>query len=175
MKAMAMRTAIAVVALTLLARPAAAQESELGFGFALQNQTWNGCCGSGLTIDFARTLSSTETRSLAVLADFSWLRHTIGAFEEQNYPIVGGIRFKFLRNRRVSLFVQGTAGVMPWKDNDPESRTDIVFGGGGGIQVRLTGSLDARVQLDLMADNDSGDWYRYDRLLFAGVYKFGAK
>ena len=175
MKAMVMRTAMAVAVLTLLARPAAAQESELGFGFALQNQTWNGCCGSGLTIDFARTLSSTETRSLAVLVDFSWLKHTIVGFEEQDYPIVGGIRFKFLRNRRVSLFVQGTAGVMPWKDNDPDSRTDFIAGGGAGVQLRLTERFGAKVQLDLLAVNDSGDWYRYDRLLFAGVYRFGAK
>jgi len=169
------RTVISVALLVLVAAPAAAQKAELGIGFALQNQSWNGCCGSGLTIDFARTVSSTETRSVAILVDFSWQTHTIEGFEEQDYPIVGGVRLKFLRNRRVSLFVQGAAGAMPWKDNDPDDGTDFVFGGGGGIQIRLSERLDAKVQGDLFADLDRGDWYRYGRVLFAGVYRFGAR
>ena len=175
MKETAIRMVMGVALVALLAKPAAAQKGELGVGIASQNQSWNGCCGSGLTIDFARTFSSTETRSIAVLVDFSWLKFTIDAFEEHDYPIVGGVRFKFFRNRRVSLFVQGTAGVMPWTDNDPDDGTDVVAGGGGGIQTRLTDRFDAKVQVDLFADNDRGDWYRYGRLLFAGVYKLGAK
>jgi hypothetical protein len=78
----------------------------------------------------------------------------------------------------VSVFAQATAGVMPWKDNDPDDGTDFVVGGGGGVHVRLTDQLDVKAQVDIMADKlggEGGGWYSINRFLVGAVIKFGAK
>ena len=160
--------------LVLLASPAAAQNTEIAAGFGLQYSNWNGCCGKGLGIDFAQTVIKKGAWSGAVVADFSWLRYTEADYHETNTPIVGGFRVKLFRHSRLSLFAQGTAGVMPWTDSEGDSGTDLLVGGGGGVQIRLTDLIDARAQFDIWANKDL-DWYWTDRFLFAIVFKLGAK
>jgi hypothetical protein len=163
--------------LVLLAAPAAAQSFEVGAGFAMVKQSWNDCCAYGVGLDFAHAISASETRSISIVGDVSYLKFTSDPFEETDVPIVGGIRFKFLRNKRVSFFAQGTAGVMLWKDNDPDDGTDFIVGGGGGVQVRLTDLIDVKAQVDVHADKlgGGGGWYNITRYLFGAVIKFGAK
>jgi len=160
--------------LAVIASPAAAQNTEIGAGFALQYSSWNGCCGKGLGIDFAQTVIKKDTWSGAVVADFSWLKFTEADYNEKDTTIVGGFRVKFLRHKRVSFFAQGTAGVMPWTDSEGDSAADLLIGGGGGLQVRLTDLIDARAQFDIWANKDL-DWYWFDRFLFAIVFKLGKK
>ena len=175
--AQVIRASVGAALLVLLAAPAAAQSSEVGAGFAILKQSWNECCAYGLGIDFARTIQTSPTRSIAIVGDFSYLKFTRDPFTETDMPIVGGVRFKFFRHKRISVFAQGTAGVLLWKDSDPDDETDFIVGGGGGVQVRLTDLLDVKAQVDIHADKlgDGGGWYNISRFLFGAVIKFGPK
>ena len=178
MKKWAVSLVMASALLALTAAPAAAQNSELGVGFVSQNSSWNGCCAFGFGVDFAQAIRSTDTMSIAIIGDVYRVRFSDGgspAFTENDASIVGGVRFKFLRDRRVAVFVQGTAGVLPWSDSDGDSGTDVLIGGGGGIQIRLTDMLDAKIQVDAWADNDDGTWYSLSRWFFGATFKFGPK
>lgn len=159
------------------AAPAAAQNSEVGAGFAILKQSWNECCAYGLGVDFAQSIRRSPTRSIAIVGDFSYLKFTRDPFSETDIPIVGGVRFRFLRDKRISVFAQATAGVLLWKDSDPDDETDFIVGGGGGVQVRLTDLLDVKAQVDIHADKlgDGGGWYNISRFLFGAVIKFGPK
>ena len=101
-------TSAALIALT--AAPAAAQTTEVGMGFSLQkwNSGW-GDAARGFSGEVSRTFSESGTTAIAVVGDLSWSRFS---GEETDLGVMGGIRFKFMTNKKVSAFVQGTAGLM---------------------------------------------------------------
>lgn len=163
-------------ALVGVAAPASAQRMDLGVGFVNQNQSWNGCCARGFGIDFSYNITQTETNALAIVIDAQFVKFSDAfGFEETDKPIVGGLRVKFMRNKRVSAFVQGTAGVMPWSDNDGDSGTDLLVGGGGGVQVGITDRVAAKAQYDFWLDKFEDEWFRIHRFFIAAVFNFGPR
>ncbi len=164
--------------MALAAAPAAAQNMEIGGGFA--RQTWGGWTANGFGVDFARALSTTPTRSTAVIADFGLTR--LPDFGETDTTFVGGVRLKFLRDRKVAVFAQGTAGLVRWKLDAAEpflsaGATLFMAGGGGGVQIRMTRTIDLKAQVDVWTARDTalGQWQGVTRLLVGGVYTIGAK
>jgi hypothetical protein len=164
--------------LALTAVPAAAQiEGSIGYA----RQCWNGCAANGLGIDFSAPIRSTDSTALSIVGDLGWTRFRDDGFtEETDTTFVGGVRYKFLRDRRVNLFVQGTAGGVHWKENDifgGFSGTQFLVGGGAGVQFVLTDMFDAKIQLDWWGtrDPDFEDWDLIRRLFIAIVFKLGER
>ena len=171
-------------ALTLTAAPAAAQPAapdnpyELSFGFSRQKWNSDGLDSKGFALDFARMIHTRDTTATLVYVDFA---RNVFAGEETDMSIVGGLRQKLLRDRRVYPFVHASAGVMRWKE-DPdifgaESGTEPMFGGGGGVQINLHNVVDFKLQVDFWAVRNSTveDWDPVTRLYFAAVFKFGSR
>jgi hypothetical protein len=161
-----------------MATPAAAQTSELGGGWIIQkwNSNWSDAA-QGFGIDFAQAIKRTEGTAISAVGDFGWARFT---GEEDDTSFVGGIRFRAFRNKPVSLFVQGTTGVMHWSEDATfgnASGNNYLVGGGGGAQFRLTDMLDIKAQVDIWAakDPDFDDWDQITRFLVGAVVKFGKK
>ena len=170
---------VAAAALAGVPAPASAQRMDLGVGFVTQNQSWQldpSCCARGLGIDFSYNIIQTGSRAVAIVADTQFVKFSDGfGFEETDNLLLGGVRFKFLRDQRVSLFVQGTAGVMRWSDTEQDSGTDLIVGGGGGVQVRLTNRLDVKGQVDLWKDRFEGEWFNITRFFAAVVVRLGGR
>ncbi len=163
--------------LALTAAPAAAQSTEVGGGFAIQN--WNGCCAYGFAADVAQAFYRSKNFSIAGVGDFGWTRFT---GEESDSTVVGGVRFKFLRDRPVSLFAQGTTGMVHWSEDatagfSAASGNYYIVGGGGGVQIRLNEMIDIKGQVDVWEANNSDiqDWDTIYRYTFGAVFKFGKK
>ena len=177
-KQIVVRFLMGAALLALTAVPAAAQ-IEVGVGWA--RQCWNGCAANGLAIDFSAPIRSTDSTALSIVGDLGWTRFRSGGeTEETDTTIVGGVRYKFLRNRRVNVFVQGTAGLVHWKEAEifgGFSGNQLLVGGGGGVQFVLTDMIDAKVQLDWWGtkDPDFEDWDLINRIFVAVVFKLGER
>ena len=172
------------VALILTPAPAAAQPAapdnpyELSFGFSRQKWNSDGLDSRGFGVDFGRMVHTRETTATLVYVDFA---RNVFANVERDMSIVGGIREKFLRDRRVFPFVHASAGLMRWKE-DPdifgaESGTEAMVGGGGGVQINLHNVVDFKIQMDFWAVRNStvNAWDPVTRLYFAAVFKFGSR
>jgi hypothetical protein len=68
--------------------------------------------------------------------------------ESRVYEYLFGPRFTF-RGTRADVFVHGLFGLCDGHTNIGFSDTGLTFGGGGGVDVRLTRLLAARAQFDL--------------------------
>ena len=165
----------ALIALT--AAPAAAQNTEIGGGFAIQY--WAGCCAYGFGADVAQTVYRSKHFSIAGVGDVGW---THFAGEENDTTVVGGARFKFLAGKPVSFFAQGTTGRVYWSEVQgtgftADSGHYFIVGGGGGIQYKLTDMIDLKGQVDIWGANntDVESWDAIYRFTFGAVFKFGRK
>jgi hypothetical protein len=171
-----MATMLTGLALVVLgASPASGQTTEIGGGYAIQR--WDTCCQYGFAADVAQAVKSSPTWSVAVVGDFGWARMS-GVETDTSYA--GGMRVKFLRDRRVALFAQGTAGLMRSSIDavsiyPAQIYNDFIMGGGGGAQVRLTARIDLKAQMDVWADYyaDAKEWHRVTRFVLGAVVKFG--
>jgi hypothetical protein len=118
-------------------------------------------------VDVAGVIRNGEKTSIAIVGDWSLVSTPYG---DAYMAIGGGVRFKFLRTSRVSPLVQIIGGVLIYPDSAPVD-SSLVFGGGGGIQVKLSNAIDAKYQLDLVISTQSGTYI--SRHTFAVVFKFG--
>lgn len=160
------------VALALTVAPASAQ-TEVSGGFALAD--WNGCCAYGFAADVSQPFYRNKRVAVSGVGDFGWTRFS---GEETDTSFVGGVRFKFMRDKAVSFFAQGTTGVVHWSEDafgpfQAMSGNDYVIGGGGGIQIRLTDTLDIKpFQIDWwVLPNDENDTIM--RVTFGVAFKLG--
>jgi hypothetical protein len=161
--------------MALTAGPAAAQTTEIGGGFVIQK--WDECCQYGFAADVAQAIKASPKSSIAIVGDFGWARMS-GVETDMSYT--GGVRFTFLRDKRVAVFAHGTAGLMQSRIDAVSIYpsyvyNDFLVGGGGGAKVRLTTAMDVKAQIDLWGDYyaDVQEWHPVTRFLVAAVFKFG--
>src|SRR5512140_130953 len=98
--------------IALAAAPAAAQTTEVSGAYAIQrwNSGWSDAA-QGFAADVAQAFYRNKSVAIAAVGDFGWTRFS-GLETDTSY--IGGVRFKFLRDKTVSFFAQGTAGVVHW-------------------------------------------------------------
>jgi hypothetical protein len=163
--------------MTLTAAPAAAQTTEISGGYAIQkwNSGWSDAA-QGFAADLAQALHRSNSVATSVVVDFGWTRFS---GEETDTTFVGGVRFKFMRDKPVSLFVQGTTGLVHWSEDANGfvgmTGNDFMVGGGGGVQIRLNDKVDIKpFQIDWwVLPNDNNDVIT--RMMFGVVFKLGPK
>jgi hypothetical protein len=160
----------------VLPPPAAAQTRELAGGVSFQKWLSGWDESKGFAVDFAQTLRTTPHTAFSIVADLG-----VNFFpnEETDTGLTGGARLRFLPAKRFSPFAQATAGVMHWSETFPlaETGNDPMVGGGGGVQIRLTGSFGVKAQYDFWRSWSSRfeEWSWITRLYVGGVYSFGRR
>jgi hypothetical protein len=106
--------------------------------------------GSGFAVDFSKGLISSGQLNVGAVGDVGW--HHFEGFNALS--VMGGVRIGVAGDRRYAPFGQFLIGGARFStsfcEGDGCSESDLVFAPGGGIDIRLTGKLSFRAQIDLL-------------------------
>jgi hypothetical protein len=128
-------------------RPTAADHRPL-LGGGLSFLTDGEETGTGLAVDFSKALFSSRRMSIAGAGDFGW--HHFDGFTSMSF--MGGARVAVTGSARFAPFGQFLIGPVRFStsfcDGEDCNETDLAFAPGGGIDIRMTGGLNLRAQVD---------------------------
>jgi hypothetical protein len=160
--------------------PGAAAAQEIAAGWAHQYVEWHSLTSNafnGISFDYAHPLGGRLAKWF-IVGDGAYTRMSIDSEPfERDLTLTGGMRWTFFQRGRLSVSAQGLTGVLFWKEiPDPVvSGSDFIAAAGAGAHVKITRSLDARVQWHLWADRHRDHWWTMHRLTVSAVWVLGAR